>query len=97
MPSSVERAQPERGDRSYAFFQDGVARLAAALQGTCTRVPVYAQMHEFVAAQLGIPRREFFTRPEVMVPAMLEIEARYGLDLATITYDVYNIEAEALG
>jgi uroporphyrinogen-III decarboxylase len=97
MPSSVERERSDSPDGSFAFFQGGVARMAAALQGSCPRVPVHAQMHEFVAAQLGIPRPEFFTRPEVMVPAMLEVEARYGLDVASITYDVYNIEAEALG
>jgi uroporphyrinogen-III decarboxylase len=80
-----------------ASFQAGAALLATALSGVPPRVPVFAQMHEFVAAELQIPRREFFTRPEVLVPAMLEIQARYDLDVASITYDVYNIEAEALG
>ena len=71
--------------------------MAEAMQGPSRRVPVVAQMHEFVAAQCGIPRREFFTRPEIMVPAMLEVQSRFGLDVASVTYDVYNIEAEALG
>jgi uroporphyrinogen-III decarboxylase len=71
--------------------------MAEAMQGLSQRVPIFAQMHEFVAAQRGIPRREFFTWPEVMVPVMLEVQARFGLDVASITYDVYNIEAEALG
>jgi uroporphyrinogen-III decarboxylase len=71
--------------------------MAAAMSGVRSRVPVLAQMHEFVAGYLGIPRGEFFRRPEIMVPAMLEVEQEFGLDVASISYDVYNIEAEALG
>jgi uroporphyrinogen-III decarboxylase len=71
--------------------------MTEAMRGLASRVPVFAQMHEFVAAECAVPRREFFTRPEIMVPAMLEVQTRYGLDVASITYDVYNIEAEALG
>ena len=97
MRSSVEQAEPELRDRPYAFFQDGVALMAEAMRGVPRRVPVFAQLHEFVAEQCGIPRREFFRRPDVMVPAMLEVQAQFGLDVASITYDVYNIEAEALG
>jgi uroporphyrinogen-III decarboxylase len=54
-------------------------------------------MHDFVAEYCGIPRREFFARPDLLVPATLEVQARFGLDVAAVTYDVYNIEAEALG
>jgi uroporphyrinogen-III decarboxylase len=97
MRSSVGQAEPDLPDRPYAFFQDGVALLAEAMRGVPQRVPVFAQLHEFVAEQCDIPRREFFRRPDVMVPAMLEVQAQFGLDVASITYDVYNIEAEALG
>ncbi len=81
----------------YARFQSGAERLRAALAGEPGRVPVFAQMHEFVAEQLKIPRRDFFTDPEIMVPAMLNVEADYGLDAPSVTFDVYNIEAEGLG
>ncbi len=81
----------------FTGFQAGTALLAQALAGKAPRVPVLAQMHEFVAAHLGIPRCEFYARPEIMVPASLEVQAEFGLDVASITYDVYNIEAEALG
>ncbi len=84
-------------DSQYADFTDGARRLASALAGDTGDVPVFAQMHEFVARQTGIPGPEFFRRPEIMVPAMLKVEARFGLDVASVTYDVYNIEAEALG
>jgi hypothetical protein len=50
-----------------------------------TRVQVHAQIHEFVAAQLKIPGKIFYTRPEIMVPAMLEIQTQYGLDVPSIT------------
>lgn len=72
-------------------------RLGKAMAGIPDRVPVFAQMHEFVAERLRIPRREFFSRPEIMVPASLEVQAEYGLDVPSVTFDVYNIEAEALG
>lgn len=82
---------------AYAAFRAGAALMAAAMSGMPARVPVVAQMHEFVAAQCAIPRREFFTRPDLLVTATLEVQARFGLDVAAVTYDVYNIEAEALG
>ena len=87
----------ESRDGSYAFFQKGVTLMADAMRGPSPRIPVYAQMHEFVAEQCGIPRREFFRRPELLVAATLDVQARFGLDVPAITYDVYNIEAEALG
>jgi len=81
----------------YARFQQGAERLRLALAGRSDRIPVFAQMHEFVAERLKIPRRKFITDPEIMVPAMLEAQAEYGLDTASVTFDVYNIEAEGLG
>jgi uroporphyrinogen-III decarboxylase len=96
-PSLAAQAVSESAGRPYARFQKGAELLGQALAGVAPRIPVFAQMHEFVAAQLRIPRREFFARPEIMVPAILEMQARFGLDVASITYDVYNIEAEALG
>jgi uroporphyrinogen-III decarboxylase len=35
--------------------------------------------------------------PEIITPGSLEIAERYGLDVGYVDYDVYNIEAEALG
>jgi hypothetical protein len=84
-------------DRDYPQFREGLALMAESMRGPSARVPIFAQMHDFVAGLCGIPRQEFFTRPEVMVPATLEVQARFGLVVASITYDVYNIEAEALG
>lgn len=94
---------PRHGDAvtgrqgAYEQFREGAALMAAALNGSANRVPVYAQMHEFVARQAGIPSEVFYYQPEVMVPAMLRVQAEYGLDVASLTYDAYNIEAEGLG
>ena len=82
---------------AHAHFQEGAALMAAALEGGARRAPIYAQMHEFVARQAGISSRVFYYRPEIMVPAMLKVQAEYGLDVASLTYDTYNIEAEGLG
>lgn len=81
----------------YSSFQLGARLLENALAGISNRTPVYGQLHDFAAHQLGIPARDFYTRAEIMAPAQLEIEAQYKLDVASITFDVYNIEAEGLG
>jgi len=81
----------------YFGFQEGAKRLKDAMKGVTDRIPVYAQMHEFTMHELGIPAKEFYTTPELLTPAILEVAERYGLDAGFVDYDVYNIEAEALG
>ena len=81
----------------FSHFQEGSARLRRAMAGVADRVPVFGQLHEFTAEHLGIPRREFFTRPDLSVPALLQTQQDFDIDVASITFDVYNIEAEALG
>jgi len=81
----------------FSQFQEGSARLRRAMNGLAERVPVFGQLHEFAAEHLGIPRREFFTRPDLSVPALLQTQQDFDIDVASITFDVYNIEAEALG
>lgn len=81
----------------FLFFAQGAQRLSAAMAGAPGPVPVTAQVHEFAARRAGIPSRLYYTRPEVMIPALLKAQAAIGVDAASLTYDVYNIEAEALG
>jgi uroporphyrinogen-III decarboxylase len=81
----------------YTSFQAGARRLELAMKGLSDRVPVYAQIHEFAMAELGIPARQFYTTAEILTPATLEVAERYGIDVAYVDYDCYNIEAEALG
>lgn len=72
-------------------------RFQAALRGDPGPVPIYAQMHEYVAVHAGIPTRDFYTRADLMVPELIEAQASLGIDVVSLTYDIYNIEAEALG
>lgn len=83
--------------KDYSFFQKGAKRLERAMKGVPDRVPVYAQMHEFVMKELGVNGKEFYTTPEILVSGTLEICEKYRIDVAFLDYDVYNIEAEALG
>ncbi len=79
------------------FFKEGSRRYTAAMAGIPDRVPVYAQMHEFVSHELGADPRRFYTDPELLVRGTLEVMEAYGIDMPVLDYDVYNIEAEALG
>jgi uroporphyrinogen-III decarboxylase len=91
----MEERVPFKGE--YTSFQEGARRFQLAMNGIPDRVPVYAQMHEFAMAELGFPAKEFYTTAEILTPATLEVAERYGIDLAYVDYDCYNIEAEALG
>jgi len=82
---------------NYYGFQEGAQRLDDAMLGIPDRIPVYAQIHEFTLNELGIPAKTFYTTPEILTPATLEITERYGIDVGIVDYDVYNIEAEGLG
>lgn len=81
----------------YSGFQEGAKRLNDAMIGVTNRTPVYAQMHEFTMHELGIPAEKSYTTPELLTPATLEVAETYGIDVCFMDYDVYNIEAEALG
>lgn len=83
--------------KDYSSFQEGIRRMEAAMNGVPDRVPVCAQMHEFVMKELGVNAKEFYTTPELLPTGTLEIMERYGIDAPFLDYDVYNIEAEALG
>jgi len=80
-----------------SFFHEGYHRYSAALAGKPDRVPVLAQMHEFVLHELKIAPNEFYGSAELLVKGSLEVMKTYGIDVPVLDYDVYNIEAEALG
>jgi len=82
---------------NYYSFKNGEKLFAAAMQGIPDRVPVYAQLHEFAMNELGVLAKDFYTTPEILIPGCLEISERYGIDVAFLDYDVYNIEVEGLG
>ncbi len=43
--------------KDFSSFQDGARRMETAMNGTPDRVPVCAQMHEFVMKELGVNAR----------------------------------------
>jgi len=81
----------------YSSFQEGIRRFEKAMAGVPDRVPVFAQLHEFAMKETKAAAREFYSTPELLVPATLETLAKYGIDVPVLDYDVYNIEAEAIG
>ncbi len=81
----------------HASFQEGAERLEKAMSGIPDRVPVYAQIHEFAMHEVGVAAQEFYTTPGILVTATLEVLTKYGIVVGFVDYDVYNIEAEALG
>jgi uroporphyrinogen decarboxylase len=83
--------------KDYSAMQAGVKRFQLAMQGIPDRVPVCTQMHEFAMKELGIGAQKFYTTPEILAAGTLEIHQKYGIDVPVLDYDVYNIEAEALG
>ena len=80
-----------------SVFQEGSRRYSAAMRGIPDRVPVFAQMHEFALNELNVAPKKFYATPELLTKGSLDIMEAYGIDVAVLDYDVYNIEAEALG
>ena len=82
---------------NYTFLQEGEKRQEDANKGIPGRVPIIAQMPEFVRKELGLGPREFYSSPELIAAGTLEIMERYGFDSPYLDFDVYNIEPEGLG
>ncbi|KKL68359.1 hypothetical protein LCGC14_2125760 [marine sediment metagenome] len=78
-------------------FRDGLARMKKAQTGVPDRVPVYAQMSNHSAGLAGESTYDFFTNAETFLNCELFADEFYGFDAPTISYDCYNIEAEAMG
>jgi len=81
----------------FSSFQIGARRYNAAMNGIPDRIPVCAQMHEFAMKEVGATAEEFYTNARMLVNGTLETHEKYGIDVPVLDYDVYNIEAEAIG
>lgn len=79
------------------YFQQGYFRLQQATQGIPDRVPFTSQMHEFAMAWAGTKGRTFYTDANALVTALIKTAADFHFDVPGLSYDVYHIEAEALG
>ena len=80
---------PETRERLERFFR--------ASKGQPDFVPILAQINEHVVKLWGGDMREAYTHAEKFVEMNLAVFQYYRLDLPGFYYDIYNIEAEALG
>jgi uroporphyrinogen-III decarboxylase len=80
-----------------AALQEGTARARRGAQGLADRPPVYAQISHHSARLAGESTVEFFRNARTFLRSELAADLFYAIDGPTIHYDVYNIEAEALG
>ncbi len=79
-------------------FEAGTARLEAAITGRgAPEVPFIAQMHEFAMKVSGVPGHVFYSQAGAFVEGICTTARDYGFDTPSFIWDVYNVEAEALG
>ncbi len=85
------------GSAHLVIVKEGFKRLEMALTGVPDRVPVFAQIHELAMKESGLDAIEFFSSAHALVSSILSTAHRYDLDVPLLDYDIYNIEAEAIG
>jgi uroporphyrinogen-III decarboxylase len=79
------------------MFENGFQRFYDSLAGIPDRVPFIAQMHEFAMMQSKGSAKKFYSDPDFIVRSTIDAAIDFGFDIPWLGYDVYNIEAEALG
>jgi len=77
--------------------RERIDRYFKAFRGEADIVPILAQINEHVVKLCGGDMREAYTNAEKFVALNLAAFQYYGLDMPGFYYDIYNIEAEALG
>lgn len=78
-------------------FEEGWARIEAAMSAGTDEASFIAQMHEFSMVQMAQPGHLFYTDPETFVRGICTTTRDFGFDIPSFVWDVYNVEAEALG
>jgi len=79
-------------------MKEGIARLGTASTGVADRVPVLGQINEGARKFSGYKAKEYYRNAEVFFENQLLVSEYFELDFpGTEYYDLYNIEAEALG
>ena len=79
-------------------FEEGYARVEKAMEGGGSDEAAFiVQMHEFAMARSGYPAHEFYTNPEVFARGVCQTTVDFRFDVPSFIWDVYNVEAEALG
>ncbi len=77
--------------------RDILKRITAASLNDAKRLSVTAQITSHTLLLTGTSPRRFFSDPDVFITRHLAVSEYYGLDAPSLYYDMYNIEAEALG
>ena len=72
-------------------------RIERFFQGKGEAVPILAQINEHIVKLCGGDMREAYTNAAKFVEMNLAVFEYYQLDMPGFYYDIYNIEAEALG
>jgi len=79
-------------------FSKGVEQYKKIIDGgEADWVPVTTQMAEFCMKYGGHNGREFFSNPELFVRGSLDVQQEMGFHVPDMVWDVYSVEAEALG
>ncbi len=81
----------------YFKFQEAFQWVADAAKGIPRRVPIYAQLCELIPGEMGKKATQVFQDPELLNVGTFTICEKYGIDVPSVDFDTYNIEAEALG
>ena len=77
-----------KGLKQYKTIIDG---------GEADFIPVTTQMAEFCMKFGGHNGRDFFRDPELFVRGSLDVQQEMGFHVPDMVWDVYSVEAEALG
>ena len=77
----------------------GIERVGNKLngKGESDRVPVLAQIGAHSLRLSGIQVEDFFANPDLFIKTHLSVSEYYKLDTPSFYFDIYNIEAEAMG
>ena len=79
-------------------FDAGVRQYKAIMDGKDAEfIPVTTQMAEFCMAYGKHNGRRFFSDPELFVRGCLDVQQEFGFAIPDMVWDVYSVEAEALG
>ena len=78
-------------------MKEGLRQIGLARKGVPDYVPVQAQCGAHTARLTGVDIEKFLTNPQLFVESHLMVADYYEFCAPSLTYDMYNIEAEALG
>jgi 5-methyltetrahydrofolate--homocysteine methyltransferase len=79
-------------------FSAGMAQIKKIMNGEdADFIPVTTQMAEFCMKHGGHNGHQFFSNPELFVRGNLDVQREFGFDVPDMVWDVYSVEAEALG